>query len=152
MRRQVFKKQSSGHPVSVPLSMPSQSPFQTSALLSHPRGGFRIPVSGLLNSVSNRAAQGQDVGSPPLPQSCRAELSGWSRAWGQGWTPASPPWRSPDPVLRGQRSPPEPQHWDALRGRQCMAVRSWRRRGASPDSGLHAHERRGQETNVTHLR
>lgn len=47
------------------LPIPSRSLFQTSKLLLYHRGSFHIAAPGLLNSVPDRAAQGQDAGSPP---------------------------------------------------------------------------------------
>lgn len=104
MRRQIFKKQTD--PTNVPLSLPSQSPFEKGELPSHRHGSFRIPVPGLLNSVSNRAAQGQDAGSAPRQE----------QGIGKRTDACSPPSRSPAPTLQGQASPSEPRHWDVLQG------------------------------------
>lgn len=104
MRRQIFKKQTD--PTNVPLSLPSQSPFEKGELPSHRHGSFRIPVPGLLNSVSNRAAQGQDAGSAPRQE----------QGIGKRTDACSPPSRSPAPTSQGQASPSEPRHWDVLQG------------------------------------
>ena len=91
-----------------------------SELVSHRHGSFGIPVSGLLNSVSSRAAQGQDVGSPP-----RLE-----QGTGKRMDACSPPSHSPAPASQGQTSPSEPWHWDALQEEVaygCMELAAARR-------------------------
>lgn len=70
---------------------------------------FHIPASGLLNTASNRAAQGQDEGSPCSSLS----RSGW--AWWKEGCLLTPP-SSPAPALQGRTPPSWPWCWEALQG------------------------------------